>query len=126
MYSLEKARIIIKGIDGVERGTMLKRKVQTVETYSPNHFRWTVRKVFNWLGDTEFMIELDELDGCVSFGHTITEAKKDLHEALYLWIRKHGEGMLPDVIQGAHLTILEPPMNKDEFIYINKQLKEIR
>ncbi len=35
-----------------------------------------VRKVYNWLGSTELMIELYGLEECVGFGDTFLEAKK--------------------------------------------------
>ena len=95
------------------------------EGYKPENFRWRVRRVSNWMGRQEMMIELDELEGCVSFGDTLREAKKGLKESLFLWIRHHGEQQLPDIRSGAHLIILDSPMTDEEFEYINTELKKL-
>lgn len=42
----------------------------------PEDFTWYLRQVPNWIGSKEYMIELEGIDGCVSFGETIREAKK--------------------------------------------------
>lgn len=99
---------------------------EIVERIDPSQYAWTVKKTFNWLGKTEFMIEIDEIDGCVSFGDTIREAKRGLHEALYLWIKKYGYDMLPEMRKGAHIITIEHPMTEAEFHYINKKLTELR
>ncbi len=95
------------------------------EAYKPENFKWRVRKVSNWFGCSEVMIELDELDGCVSFGDTLREAKIGLRESLFLWIRQHGEQQLPDICSGAHLIMLDPPMTDEEFEYINTEIKKL-
>lgn len=97
------------------------------EGYKPEDFKWRVRKVFNWMGHSEMMIELDELDGCVSFGDTLREAKKGLTESLFLWIRQHGEQQLPDIYSSAraHLIILESPMREEEFEFVNTEIKKL-
>jgi predicted RNase H-like HicB family nuclease len=92
----------------------------------PEDFNWRVRKVYNWLGGMEVMIELDQLDGCVSFGETVKEAKKGLQESLYLWIRMHGEQQLPDIRSEAQLIFLDPPMEVEEFEYINNELLTLK
>ncbi|MCM3714973.1 type II toxin-antitoxin system HicB family antitoxin [Halalkalibacter oceani] len=93
--------------------------------FHPEDFQWRVRKVFDWCGKVEIMIELEELDGCLSFGDTVREAKDGLKEALYLWIRRHGEQQLPEVQQSAHLIILEPPMTTKEFHHVNDEVKKM-
>ncbi|WP_227936548.1 type II toxin-antitoxin system HicB family antitoxin [Alkalihalobacillus deserti] len=96
-----------------------------LERYQLDDFTWRVRKVFNWNGDFEMMIEINELDGCVSFGRNIKEAKVDLAIALRHWIQYQGEQLLPDIRDGAHIVYLDPPMDESEFDYINKELKRI-
>ncbi|ARK31769.1 type II toxin-antitoxin system HicB family antitoxin [Halalkalibacter krulwichiae] len=71
------------------------------------------------------MIELMELDGCVSFGDTLKEAKADLSEALTLWIQYHGEQQLPEIRDGAHIIYLDAPMEIREFQYINSELENM-
>ncbi|MFC0473203.1 type II toxin-antitoxin system HicB family antitoxin [Halalkalibacter kiskunsagensis] len=96
------------------------------EEYKPEQFSWRVRKVYNWRGGFEFLIELHQLDGCESFGETMREAKVGLKESLHLWIRTHGQQQLPDIRDGAHLIYLDPPMQMEEFEYINRELKKLK
>ncbi|NEU29992.1 type II toxin-antitoxin system HicB family antitoxin [bacterium LRH843] len=104
---------------------MNNEKKQLREDCRPEDYSWRIRKVANWLGQTEVMIEIDELKGCVSFGDTLKEAKIGLVESLFLWVRKHGGQGLPPKCSGAHLIILEQPMCEDEFIYINEELNKM-
>lgn len=92
----------------------------------PEDFNWRVKKVYNWQGGFEVMIELDQLDGCVSFGDTVKEAKQGLRESLYLWIRMYGEQQLPDIHNEAQLIFLDPPMEVAEFEYINNELQLLK
>ncbi|GAF64249.1 hypothetical protein BTS2_1141 [Bacillus sp. TS-2] len=96
-----------------------------IEVYQPDFFSWTVRRVPNWCGETEIMFEINELDGCVSFGDNVKEAKQGLHEALHLWIKKNGAHLLPEVNDGCHLVYLEPNMSQDEVTYINSELQSL-
>jgi predicted RNase H-like HicB family nuclease len=78
------------------------------------------------MGGFEYMIELGQLEGCMSFGETLKEAKLGLKESLHLWIRSHGQQQLPDIRDGAHLIYLDPPMQVEEFNYINSELKKLK
>ncbi|MFC0562026.1 type II toxin-antitoxin system HicB family antitoxin [Halalkalibacter alkalisediminis] len=102
---------------------MLDSESNKLEHYQLDDFTWRVRKVFNWSGDFEVMIEIEELDGCVSFGKTVKEAKADLAIALRLWVQFQGEQLLPDIREGAHIVYLDPPMDESEFDYINDELQ---
>lgn len=93
--------------------------------YSPSDFHWIVRKVFNWSGQMEIMIELVGVDGCVAYGDTILEAKVELASALCLWIRNYGEQQLPDIHHTAQIIYLEQPMTIAEFRFVNQELKKL-
>lgn len=72
------------------------------------------------------MIEIAELDYCVSFGLTVKEAKQGLEEALYQWIRKHGINRLPEVKAAAQIFFfIEKEMEQKEFDWINEELKKL-
>ncbi|WP_100405153.1 type II toxin-antitoxin system HicB family antitoxin [Bacillus solitudinis] len=104
----------------------MRRKSDSVfDLISPEDFIWRVRRVSNWLGASEFMIELEGIDGCVSFGDSITAAKLGLEEALELWIRHHGESLLPESCSGAQIILLEPQMSEEEVLYLNTELKKL-
>jgi predicted RNase H-like HicB family nuclease len=107
------------------RRSKLTKRSCRLEPYQIDDFKWRVRKVYDWSGGFEMMIELDELEGCVSFGSTLKEAKVHLIESLRLWIQHHGEQLLPDIRDGAHLIYLDSPMDCEEFTYINQELKKI-
>ena len=70
---------------------MINGRSGEIHIVQPEEFSWSVRRVPNWLGGTEFMFEIIGADGCVSFGDTIYEAKRGLKESLQLWIRTNGE-----------------------------------
>ena len=92
----------------------------------PEDFTWYLRQVPNWIGSKEYMIELEGIDGCVSFGETIREAKKGLYEALYLWLKRYGEEALPAAgNEGAQLIHLLPEMTDVEVQYINEELQRL-
>ncbi|WP_017726523.1 type II toxin-antitoxin system HicB family antitoxin [Halalkalibacterium ligniniphilum] len=91
----------------------------------PDDFTWRVARHFNWSGGFEYMIEIEELDGCISYGNTIGDAKHGLYEALHLWIRQYGESALPEIPSGAQLIFLDPPMTVEDFEYINQELKKL-
>lgn len=92
----------------------------------PEDFTWYLRQVPNWIGNKEYMIELEGIDGCVSFGETIREAKKGLYEALHLWLKRYGEEALPVVqSEGAQLIHLLPEMTDVEVRYINEELQKL-
>ncbi len=92
----------------------------------PDMFAWNVRQVHDWLGGTEFMIEILGMDGCASFGRSVREAKAGLREALYLWIERHGHCALPQGCEGAQVIILEEPMSAEEVSFINNELKSFK
>ncbi|MCK0471271.1 type II toxin-antitoxin system HicB family antitoxin [Halalkalibacter sp. APA_J-10(15)] len=94
--------------------------------YRPSDFHWNIRKVWNWMGQREIMIEIVDLDNCVSFGRTVNDAKNDLEEALYQWIRKNGMDRLPEVRDTAQLIYIEKEMEKEEFDRINEEIKEMK
>ncbi|BAB06985.1 type II toxin-antitoxin system HicB family antitoxin [Halalkalibacterium halodurans] len=89
----------------------------------PDAFSWRISRPFDWSGSQGYTIELEELEGCLSYGSTIREAKKGLTEALGGWVRKHGERALPEVEDGAQIIYLEPPMSIEEFDWINDELR---
>ena len=103
---------------------MLGSESYRLQRYQLDDFTWRVRKVFNWSGDFEVMIEIVELDGCFSFGRTVKEAKADLAIALRLWIQYQGEQLLPEMREGAHIVYLDPPMEESEFDFINDELQK--
>ncbi|MDT8859342.1 type II toxin-antitoxin system HicB family antitoxin [Alkalihalobacillus sp. MEB130] len=105
---------------------MTTRENREVREYRPEDFTWRVREVKDWQGGIEMMIEIDQLDGCVSFGETVKDAKSGLRESLYLWLRTYGESQLPDVQGGAQLIYLDPPMEEEEFDYINRELQLLK
>ncbi|WP_332697552.1 type II toxin-antitoxin system HicB family antitoxin [Halalkalibacter lacteus] len=105
---------------------MTKENRPFYEEYRPEQFIWRVRKVYNWMGGFEFMIALDQLEGCESFGETMREAKVGLEESLHLWIYTHGQQQLPDIRKGAHLIYMDSPMEIEEFEYINYELKKLK
>ncbi|MCT8137284.1 hypothetical protein H1D32_05710 [Anaerobacillus sp. CMMVII] len=49
---------------------------QVVQESSYHSYTWIVRKQLNFFDGTEYMIEIKELEGCVSYGKTFAEAKK--------------------------------------------------
>ncbi|TSB48105.1 type II toxin-antitoxin system HicB family antitoxin [Alkalicoccobacillus porphyridii] len=91
----------------------------------PEDFTWYLRQVPNWLGSKEYMIELEGIDGCVSFGDTVKEAKQGLKSALSQWMTRYGEFSLPVQSEGAHLIHLIPEMTNVEVQYINEELQKL-
>lgn len=81
-----------------------------------------VKRVSNWVGSYEYMIELIGLEECIGYGDTFTEAKRHLEDSIQLWIRNNGDMALPELTPYAQLIILEQPMTKEEFAYINQEL----
>ncbi|GAE25788.1 hypothetical protein JCM9140_1804 [Halalkalibacter wakoensis JCM 9140] len=102
---------------------MTEKERRSLAGYKPEHFTWRVRKVFDWRGGMEVMIEFEELHGCVSYGETVRDAKMGLTDSLYMWIRMYGESQLPDLRDGAQLIHLDPPMDEEEFRSINYELR---
>lgn len=92
------------------------------QTPDVSQFHLRVRKVFNWLGGHEFMIELLNREECIGFGDTITEAKQNLNESIKLCVRQKGVDSLPEPIQGAQIIVLEAPMSEEEFTTLNREL----
>lgn len=93
--------------------------------YTASDFHWIVRKVYKWNGQMELMIELIDLDGCVSYGDTFKEARESLPLALHYWLTKYGEQQLPEPREGAQLIFLEQEMTLNEFHYINQELAKL-
>lgn len=91
---------------------------------SPESYTWVVRKQFNWAGKSEYMIEVVELEGCVSYGDTFAEAKNGLKESIELWFQHNGVKSPPLSIENK-LILMEPKMTKEEFHSINKQLLQL-
>ncbi|MCM2675339.1 type II toxin-antitoxin system HicB family antitoxin [Alkalicoccobacillus plakortidis] len=92
----------------------------------PEDFTWYLRQVPNWFGNKEYMIELEGIDGCVSFGDTVKEAKKGLQDALSLWLKRYGEEALPlHQHEGAQLIHILPEMSNLEVQYINEELQKL-
>ncbi|AIC95339.1 hypothetical protein [Shouchella lehensis] len=81
-----------------------------------------VRKVYNWLGSTELMIELYGLEECVGFGDTFLEAKKNLSESIQRWEQTFGLDRLPPRNNRPQLIFIDAPMEKAEFTFINHEL----
>ncbi|KGA98759.1 hypothetical protein AJ85_16530 [Alkalihalobacillus alcalophilus ATCC 27647 = CGMCC 1.3604] len=104
---------------------MINGRSEQIHIVQPDVFSWTVRRVPNWMGGTEFMFEINGVDGCVSFGDTIYEAKKGLTDSLNLWIKKNGEHLLPEAQTGGQLIVLEQDMSDEEFTYINLELQTL-
>ena len=50
---------------------MINGRSGEIHIVQPEEFSWSVRRVPNWLGGTEFMFEIIGADGCVSFGDTV-------------------------------------------------------
>ncbi|MDQ0208173.1 type II toxin-antitoxin system HicB family antitoxin [Alkalicoccobacillus murimartini] len=90
----------------------------------PEEFTWYLRQVPNWFGKKEYMIELEGIDGCVSFGDSVKEAKQGLKEALSLWLRRYGESALPVQREGAQLIHILPEMSNLDVQYINEELQK--
>ncbi|MFB4210596.1 type II toxin-antitoxin system HicB family antitoxin [Shouchella sp. JSM 1781072] len=81
-----------------------------------------VRKVFNWLGATEMMVELMGLEECVGFGDTFLEAKKNLNESIIVWEQTYGKESFPPHLQRPQIIWIDAPMDKSEFAFINHEL----
>ncbi|WNF36103.1 type II toxin-antitoxin system HicB family antitoxin [Bacillaceae bacterium IKA-2] len=100
--------------------------MQIVEEYPfrlcPNSYTWVVRKQLDYLGSDEYMIEIRELTGCVSYGDTFAEAKKGLRESIKIWL-KHQRFYVPIVPSSKiKLIYMEPPMTRTEFKQVNYRL----
>ncbi|WP_078391985.1 hypothetical protein [Shouchella patagoniensis] len=89
---------------------------------SINDYNWRVRKVFNWIGTHEYMVELLSLEECVGFGDTFSEAKRNMEDSMKLYIQRNGVYGLPEPYVSAQLIVLEEPMSHEEFSYINQEL----
>ncbi len=94
------------------------------QVIDPDTFTWIVRKQLNCCGGAEYMIEVKELNGCISYGETIAEAKKGLEESIKLWYSHHKKenSLLQTNTKVIHL---EPNMTKEEFEQINQKLIHI-
>jgi predicted RNase H-like HicB family nuclease len=88
----------------------------------PKSYTWIVQKQLNCFGGTEYMIEIKELDGCVSYGESLAEAKKGLQESIQLWFKHRNEKAKLLKKSKNHMVFLQPNMTKEEFEQINKRL----
>ncbi|QOY33815.1 type II toxin-antitoxin system HicB family antitoxin [Anaerobacillus isosaccharinicus] len=91
----------------------------------PKSYTWLVQKQLTCFGGTEYMIEIKELDGCVSYGESFAEAKKGLQESIQLWFKYHRKLETQPIKNQTHLVHMEPKMTKEEFEQINKLLLHI-
>ncbi|MGO4890071.1 type II toxin-antitoxin system HicB family antitoxin [Anaerobacillus sp. MEB173] len=99
---------------------------KSVESMPPlTSYTWLVRKQFDWCGGMEYSIELKELEGCVSYGYTIAEAKKGLLDSVKVWLNGHNN-TLPAAKNETHIIVIEPDMHKEEFDYINHSLQQLK
>lgn len=93
--------------------------------FCPTSYSWIIRKQFNYSGKNEYMIELVELEGCVSYGETIAEAKQGLKESIKLWFKHHGNKK-PSILKTTkQLVHIEPNMTKEEFKKLNNRLLQL-
>lgn len=91
----------------------------------PKSYTWIIRKQPTCFGGTEYMIEIKELIGCVSYGDTLAEAKKGLKESIQLWFKHRSKNEIVPVKTRNHIVHIEPNMTKAEFEQINKKLLHI-
>lgn len=100
--------------------------MQIVEKYPfrlcPKSYTWVVRKQLNYLGRDEYLIEIRELTGCVSYGDTFAEAKEGLRESIKVWIKHHRLDVPLVLNSKTKLIYMEPPMTRQEFKQVNYQL----
>jgi predicted RNase H-like HicB family nuclease len=91
----------------------------------PESYSWFVRKQLNCFGKDEYLIEIKELAGCVSYGDTFAEAKMGLRESIELWL-KHHRLKVPLILNSkAQLIYMVPQMTRKEFEKINHQILQI-
>lgn len=99
---------------------------QAVSDYSfslcPKSYTWIVQKQINCFGKTEFMVEVKELEGCVSYGATYSEAIKGLEEAIQLWFKHHNKGLHFGRRVNTHVVQIEPMITKEQSEEINRRL----
>ncbi|SDB81139.1 hypothetical protein [Shouchella lonarensis] len=89
-------------------------------------YHWRVRKVFNWCGGIEYMIELLGREECIGFGNTMREARRDLEEAMGLYELRNGTASLPEVAKQAQIIVLEPSMTLEEMSNVNENLLQFK
>jgi predicted RNase H-like HicB family nuclease len=103
--------------------------MQIVEKYQcslpSESYTWVVRKQLNCFGRDEFLIEIKELEGCVSYGDTLAEAKEGLCESIELWLKHHRINVSLAGNSKAQLIYMVPQMTREEFERINYQLLHI-
>lgn len=92
---------------------------------SSESYTWVVRKQLNCFGRDEYLIEIKELEGCVSYGDTFAEAKEGLSESIELWLRHHRLNVQLAENSKAQLIYMVPQMTREEFEQINYQLLHI-
>lgn len=100
--------------------------MQIVEKHSfrlcPQSYTWLVRKQLDFLGRDEYLIEIRELTGCVSYGDTFAEAKEGLRESIKVWLKHHRLNVPLISTSKTKLIFMEPPMSRQELKQVNYQL----
>lgn len=88
----------------------------------PKSYTWVVRKQFDCLGKDEYLIEISELTGCVSYGDTFAEAKAGLRESIKVWVKHHRFNVPLVSNSKSKLIYMEPSMTRQEYKQVNFQL----
>lgn len=88
-------------------------------------YTWVVRKQLNCYGRDEYLIEINELKGCVSYGDTFAEAKEGVRESIELWLKHHRLNVLLAPNPKGNLIYIKPPMTRKEFNQINYQISSL-
>lgn len=99
---------------------MLLRERKLVTLEQLQKYTWRVQKQKNWRGGYGYMIEVDELDGLISYGNTYREAKEGLMEAVHYWLQQRQLTSLParESSQPSFIRI-DTSMSEEEFQEIN-------
>ncbi|RXI98629.1 type II toxin-antitoxin system HicB family antitoxin [Anaerobacillus alkaliphilus] len=105
----------------------MEKHVLSEATFCPMSYTWIVQKQLSCYGETEYMIEIKELDGCVSYGATYGEARAGLGEAIQIWFKHRNEQRRfhKTTKMKTHFIQLEPKMTKEEFEQINRRLLKL-
>lgn len=104
---------------------MLHRERKQVVLEQLQNFTWRVQKQKNWCGGYEYMIEVVELDGLISYGDTYKEAKEGLVDSVFYWLKHRKLRQLPEgESRLTHLVHICTTMTEDEFAQINLLVRE--
>lgn len=99
---------------------MKQQKQQHQSLLSPDMFTWVLQKQFDWLGGYEYSIEIVGIDGCIGYGDTIIDAKRDLYKAFTRLLKSNKIKEVP--VEDFQLIIMLPVMKIDDFNYVNQSL----